>query len=75
MSKKWTIGFLGVTGLAIIAEFYAVLDGNSETQPWTHYIVTYIPSWVALPFIGVFCFWLVNHFMKYYGIKLRRKNK
>lgn len=64
--KTWTWGFLGVTALAIILEFLAIFDGNSETLPWTYFIINYVPAWVAYPAIASFAIWLIFHLKKYY---------
>lgn len=63
---KWTIGFLSVTGLAIIMELFAAFDNNWNTAPWTLLIIDNIPPIVGIPAVGLFSLWLFTHFIKYY---------
>ena len=70
MEKKWwTVGFLGITVLAVFLELFASFDGDPNTLPWTRYIVNYIPAWIGLPIIIGFAIWLVIHFMTRYQNK------
>ena len=69
MKKQWTIGFLSVTALAIGLELLAIFDKSEQTIPWTTLIRDNIPGWIALPVIGGFAVWLVNHFYKAYKNK------
>lgn len=70
---KWTIGFLGVTALALIMELFAAFDGDPDTQPWTYLIVRNVPAWVTFPVITGIFIWLIFHFRKFY--RLRKKGK
>lgn len=64
--NKWTLGFLGVTGLAIAMEIFAAFDGNADTQPWTILITQNIPSWITYTFFSGLFIWLIFHFKKWY---------
>lgn len=61
---KWNIGFLGVTAIAVILEFWAVFDNNINTSPWTTLIINNIPQWAFFSFLGAFAFWVFGHFAK-----------
>lgn len=63
---KWTIGFLGVTAIAILMELIAAFDNSENTIPWTSYIVDNIPAFIGFPLIALFAAWLVRHFYSYY---------
>lgn len=56
----WTVGFLGVTAVAVGAEIWAAFDGNPDTVPWTDYLVK-LPWWVLIPGAVLFAGWLVYH--------------
>jgi hypothetical protein len=73
MTKRtmWRVGFLGVTGLAIAAEIYSVVDGSDDTEPWTDLITKYIPGEVTGAAIGGLALWLAIHF----GIRYWRKSQ
>lgn len=73
MTRKawWTIGFLGITAVAIALEVFASFDGSPDTVPWTDYIVRYIPGEIAALLIGGLALWLVVHF----GLRYYRKHK
>lgn len=63
---KWTIGFLGVTALAVFLELFAVFDGNPETLPWTNLFVDNIPFQIGFSIVCLFAGWLVKHFYTAY---------
>ena len=63
--KKWTIAFLGLTGVVVGMELFAAYF-DTGAMPWTFYISNYIPSWIGLPLIFGFSVWLCRHFIKAY---------
>lgn len=68
MSRRgwWTVGFLGVTALAVGAELVAALDHNPDTVPWTDLIAQYVPQPVTFAAIAILCAWLPAHFAHAY---------
>lgn len=60
---QWTVGFLTVTATAIAMELFAVLDGQSATQPWTDLLVGFLPAGVGIPVVLGFSAWLCVHFI------------
>ncbi len=67
----WRTGFLSVTAFALVAECWAAWDGNSNTDPWTDLITTYIPWQVSLAIFGALVVWVPTHFIVAY----RRRRK
>jgi hypothetical protein len=67
----WTLGFLGVTAVAIVAELWASFDSDPNTDPWTDLIVRHIPAEVTFALIGALCLWLPIHF----GLRYWRKRR
>jgi hypothetical protein len=67
----WTLAFLGVTTVAIIAELWASFDSDPQTDPWTDLIVRHIPAEITFALIGALCLWLPLHFW----IRYRRKQR
>lgn len=65
--NKYTIGFLGITALAIITEVIFAFDANPNTKPWTVLITENIPSWITFTFFTGLFVWLVFHFKKWYS--------
>lgn len=61
-----SVGFLGITGTAIVWELVASFDGNATTWPWTDLITEYIPGEVTAALIGALVAWLPIHFAKRY---------
>lgn len=70
---KWTIGFLGVTGLAIAMELYAALFYSQDRPPWTTLIIDHIPFEVFCLIWGGLAVWITIHFLKWYGIIKEKK--
>jgi len=66
----WTVGFLGVTAVAVGAEILAAFDGNPDTVPWTEYL-TDLPWWVTIPAALVLSVWLPLHLLAAYRRKQR----
>jgi hypothetical protein len=67
-----SIGFLGVTGAALLWELVASFDSSESTVPWTDLIVEYIPGEVTTAVIGALVCWLPVHFgLRYYRSKRR----
>jgi hypothetical protein len=66
-----SIGFLGVTAVALGWELVASFDGDPQTSPWTDLIVTYVPGEVTAALIGALVLWLPVHF----GLRYYRKNR
>ncbi len=69
MSKTkivWRVAFLGVTATAIVMELIAAWDPNPDTEPWTHLIVRYIPSPIAMAVIVFGGKWTYDHFFHEY---------
>lgn len=65
--QSWTIGFLGVTFLALLGEFVAGFSPkNGTTIPWTDYIITYVPPQVTFPVILFLMIWVPFHFITKY---------
>lgn len=58
----WTVGFLGITLAAVVAELVASFDGNPDTEPWTFFISHYVPWPVALGAYVALAAWLPAHF-------------
>lgn len=58
----WRLGFLGLTALVIGLELVAAFDGNTDTEPWTDLITTYIPWEVFVWVGGGFILWFAAHF-------------
>ncbi len=73
MSRRavWTLAFLGVTAVAIVAELWASFDSDPNTDPWTDLIVRHVPAEVTFALIGALCLWLPLHFW----IRYRRKQR
>ena len=66
-----SVGFLGVTALALGWECFSSWDGDDSTVPWTDLIVTYVPGEMVLAVLGALIAWLPYHFF----IRYRRKNQ
>jgi hypothetical protein len=60
--RWWTIGFLGVTLLALVMEIVAAFDNSSNTLPWTYLITHFVPQWLFWPTLTVLVAWIVYHF-------------
>lgn len=61
-----SVGFLGVTGTALIWELVASFDDDPETWPWTDLITEYVPGEVTVAVIGALMAWVPVHFAKRY---------
>lgn len=59
---QWRLMFGGVTAVAVLAELVASFDGNPRTEPWTEWIVTYVPWEVTAAAVGALTLWLPVHF-------------
>jgi hypothetical protein len=66
-----SIGFLGVTGAALLWELVASFDSSDSTVPWTDLIVEYVPGEITVAVIGALCLWLPAHF----GLRYYRKGR
>lgn len=71
MRSAWTWMFLGVTALAVAGELFASFDTSPATEPWTHYVTTYLPPWLTFTLVAVLNVWLPMHFYLEYR---KRKN-
>jgi len=60
----WTVLFLGVTLLAIVAEIVAAVWHPAGTIPWTEYIDAYVPWPVQLTAYVALVVWLPFHFWR-----------
>lgn len=62
----WTWTFLPLTALIIVAEFVGASGTVRAAAPWTDYIVTYLPPWLAFALVAVLNVWLPVHFYQEY---------
>jgi hypothetical protein len=69
--KRWIVGFLAATGLALGAELWASWDDSAATVPWTELIVQYVPGEVTAAVIGALMAWVPLHF----GLRYWRRRK
>jgi hypothetical protein len=67
----WISAFLGVTGVALVAELWASWDSSPDTTPWTDLIVQYVPAEVTALVLGALAAWLPVHF----GLRYWRRRK
>lgn len=58
----WTVGFLGVTAVAIVMELIAGLWHPAGTIPWTEYLARYVPWPLQLVAYVALAVWLPIHF-------------
>lgn len=61
--------FLSVTAVAVGLEVLAATDSSSDTEPWTHLVVDYVPAPLALAFFLYLGRWVYLHFVDAYGKK------
>ncbi len=71
----WRTAFLGVTGLAIVGECVAAWDGNSNTDPWTDLVTTYVPWELALAVFAALAIWVPAHFFVRYRKRVKQKER
>lgn len=60
--RGWVIAWYVLIALVLLAELWAILDGQGRTPPLTQVIVRGVPWWVTLPFLA----WLFMHFASRY---------
>lgn len=60
--KTWIKLFIGVLGLGLAMELWAVLDNSDYSVPLTWIIIDNVPFWAGMPLIAGFAAWLVHHF-------------
>lgn len=63
-----SIGFLGVTALAVILELVFAFDNSPDTRPWTDFL-TDLPWWIWAPASLTLSIWLPLHLWKYWRLK------
>jgi len=59
----WVIGILSAFVAWLGMELFAVLDGQSWTEPFTDIVVGFIPSGVGIPLVIFFTVWMQVHFV------------
>jgi len=59
----WIIGILTAFVVWLGMELFAVLDGQSWTEPFTDITVGFIPAGVGIPLVTGFTVWMEVHFV------------
>lgn len=62
----WTWTFLPLTVLVFVAEFVAASRWVRDAAPWTDYVITYLPPWLAFVLVALLNTWLWAHFYQEY---------